>query len=729
MRGGGAMSDFDKQIRERKMQDRLHMHRAMNSITGAVNREKIYDSGMDLNADSDAGLYDICRYFGMSDKELPSDLTGIEDKMNYLFESRGVMRRRIMLDGEWWKNMDGPVLCRRVSDGLYMAFLQDSLGRYYTIDRKKNRKVRMSSAYVSSLHPEALCFYRPLPEKKLTAVDMMKYALSCPKISDWIIVIMCMLLVTVIGMITPRVTQMLFSSVIPAGSELRLMTTAVLLISIAVGLYFLNVFSSIYNARITQKVSFGLSAATFSRMLSMPAEFFKDSGTGDMASRVSAVQTLGTTLMSAVLSSGLTTVFSLIYIVQIFNIAPGMIWPALAAIAMQFAVSILLVLSQRRLQHRTVKANAALSGTVFSLFSGMQKIKLAGAEERAFHRWADSYQEKAKALYAPPRSLIVLSVLMPVVSILGSAIIYAVGAGKLTLADYMAFNTAYGMAASAIMGFSSLAGKLAGVGPTLELARPLLETEPETAGEREAIHEISGRIDVSNLSFRYTEDGPWVIDGLDLSIEPGSYVAIVGTTGCGKSTLLRLLLGFETPQVGSVFYDGKDISRVDIRSLRRLIGTVLQDGKLFQSSIFGNIIITSPEKTLDVAWEAAEAAQIADDIRAMPMGMHTDLSGSGISGGQRQRVLIARAIAPKPRVLIFDEATSALDNVTQAKVSEALDKMDCTRIVVAHRLSTIRNCHRIIVLDNGKIIEDGNYDELMKKNGFFADLVARQRPE
>jgi len=464
-------------------------------------------------------------------------------------------------------------------------------------------------------------------------------------------------------------------------------------------------------------------------MLSMPTEFFKRYGSGDMASRVSAVQTLGTTLMSAALNGGLTTVFSLIYIFQIFNIAPGMVWPALAAIALQFAVSILLVLSQRKLQTRLVKAGARLSGTVFSLFSGIQKIKLAGAESRAFHRWADSYREKAEAQYAPPMSLIVLSALTPAVSILGSAIIYAAGAEKLDLAGYMAFNAAYGMTASAIMGFSSLAGQLAGVGPTLELARPLLETEPEITGDRESIHSITGRIDVSNLSFRYTEDGPWIIDGLDLSIEPGSYTAIVGTTGCGKSTLLRLLLGFETPRAGAVFYDGKDISRVDIRSLRRLIGTVLQDGKLFRSSVFGNIVITSPEKTLDAAWEAAEAAQIADDIRAMPMGMHTDLSGGGVSGGQRQRILIARAIAPKPKVLIFDEATSALDNVTQAKVSEALDKMDCTRIIVAHRLSTIRNCERIIVLDKGHIIEDGSYEELLAKNGFFAELVARQRPE
>lgn len=721
------MSDFDKQIRERKAHNELHLHRAVHSISGAVNREEVPAGGMHLNDAEDAALYDICRYYGLEDKELSSELTDIEEKMNYLLESRGVMRRLVMLDGDWWKSMAGPVLVRRKEDERYTALFQSTFGTYYEKDQKTGRKIRINKETAAAYEPDALCFYRPLPQHKLSAMDMIRYALSCPAVSDWVIVLVLTLLVTLVGMITPKVTQLLFSSVIPARSDLRLMTTAVLLVSMAFGVFLLNVFKSIYNARITQKISFGLSAATFSRMLSMPAAFFKDYGAGDMASRVQAVQTLGTTLMGAFLNGGLTTLFSLIYIFQIFDLAPSMVGPALIAIVLQLAVSLLLVVAQRKLQNTLIISNAELSGTVFSLFSGMQKIKLAGAESRAYHRWADSYQKKAKAQYAPPRSLILLSALSPVAAILGNVIIYAAGAVHLDLASYMAFQTAYGMTASAILGLSSLAGQLAGVGPAMKLAKPILETEPEITGEREAIHAITGRIDISNLSFRYEEAGPWILDGIDLSIEPGSYVAIVGTTGCGKSTLLRLLLGFETPQMGSVFYDGKDISRIDIRSLRRLIGTVLQDGKLFASSIFGNIVITSPKKTQEVAWEAAETAQIAEDIRQMPMGMYTDLSGGGVSGGQRQRILIARAVAPKPKILIFDEATSALDNVTQAKVSEALDKMNCTRIVVAHRLSTIRNCDRIIVLDHGHIIEDGSYEELLSKKGFFYELVARQQ--
>ena len=214
-----------------------------------------------------------------------------------------------------------------------------------------------------------------------------------------------------------------------------------------------------------------------------------------------------------------------------------------------------------------------------------------------------------------------------------------------------------------------------------------------------------------------------------MKIRPGQYVAIVGKTGCGKSTLMRILLGFEKPEKGAVYYDGRNLDALDVKSLRHKIGVVMQNGKLFQGDIYSNITISAPQLTLKEAWEAAEMAGMKEDIENMPMGMHTVISegSGGISGGQRQRLMIARAIAPKPKVLMFDEATSALDNITQKIVSDSLEELKCTRIVIAHRLSTIRNCDRIIVLDGGKIIEDGTYDQLIEKKGFFAELVERQR--
>ena len=293
---------------------------------------------------------------------------------------------------------------------------------------------------------------------------------------------------------------------------------------------------------------------------------------------------------------------------------------------------------------------------------------------------------------------------------------YAAVKSKVSISEYYAFNTAYGMVSGAFMTLAGTATTIANIKPTLDMVRPILETVPEIDETKKMVTQLKGGIEL-------------ILDNLSLKIHPGQYVAIVGKTGCGKSTLMRTLLGFETPQKGAVYYDGRDLKSLDPKSLRRRIGTVMQDGKLFMGDVYSNIVITAPWLTLDDAWEAAEIAGIAEDIRRMPMGMHTIISEGqgGISGGQRQRLMIARAVAPKPKILMFDEATSALDNLTQKQVSEALDKMKCTRIVIAHRLSTIRQCDRIIVLDGGRIIEDGTYEQLIAKNGFFADLVARQR--
>ena len=294
---------------------------------------------------------------------------------------------------------------------------------------------------------------------------------------------------------------------------------------------------------------------------------------------------------------------------------------------------------------------------------------------------------------------------------------------------YYAFNTAYGMVSGAFLTLTGVTSAAARIKPVLDMARPILEAEPEVSEGRQVVTRLGGSIELNGVSFRYREDMPYILDNLSLKIRPGQYVAVVGRSGCGKSTLFRLLLGFEPPEKGAVYYDGQDISSLDLRSLRRHIGTVTQDGRLFEGDVYTNIAINAPGLTEAQAWEAAEMAGIADDIRRLPLGMNTVISeGSGsFSGGQRQRLIIARAIAPKPRILLLDEATSALDNSTQRIVCDSLEKLRCTRIVIAHRLSTIRRCDRIIVLDGGKIAEDGSYDELIAAGGIFAELVSRQR--
>ena len=360
----------------------------------------------------------------------------------------------------------------------------------------------------------------------------------------------------------------------------------------------------------------------------------------------------------------------------------------------------------------------------------MQKIKLAGAEKRVFAKWLGLYAEGAELQYNPPMFLKINGVISTAIGLVSNIVLYYLAVeSRIDQSSYFAFTASYGMLMGAFTSVSGIALSAAQVQPILEMAEPFLKTVPETAENREIVTKISGGIELGHVSFRYSDDTPYILNDLSLKVNPGEYVAIVGKTGCGKSTLVRLLLGFEKPEKGAVYFDGKDINSLDLPSLRKKIGTVTQDAGLFQGDIYSNIVITAPELTLDEAWEAAETAGIADDIRAMPMGMHTIIAEGqgGISGGQRQRLMIARAVAPKPKMLIFDEATSALDNKTQKQVSDALDKMGCTRIVIAHRLSTIKHCDRILVLDGGSIVEDGTYDELIAQGGFFAELVERQR--
>ena len=421
---------------------------------------------------------------------------------------------------------------------------------------------------------------------------------------------------------------------------------------------------------------------------------------------------------------------SLLYISQIFSFAPSLVWPSILIILSTVILGVAASLVQIGITRKQMKLSAEESGMSYAVLNAVQKIRLSGAEKRVFARWARLYAKEAKLEYDPPVFLKLNGVLITAISLIGTIVLYFLaiktGIGE---SEYYAFSAAYGRVMGAFSALAGIAISVAGIRPVLEMAEPILTAVPEVAAEKEPVSRLSGSIEINHVSFRYEENTPYVLEDLDLKIKAGEYVAIVGRTGCGKSTLVRLLLGFEKPEKGTVFYDQYDLNSVDPCSVRKQIGVVIQNGQLFQGDIYSNIVISAPNLSLDDAWEAAAIAGIADDIREMPMGMQTLISEGqgGISGGQKQRLMIARAVAPKPKILIFDEATSALDNKTQRQVSEALDSLHCTRIVIAHRLSTIRNCDRILVMDGGRIAEEGKYEDLILKNGYFAELVERQR--
>ena len=406
--------------------------------------------------------------------------------------------------------------------------------------------------------------------------------------------------------------------------------------------------------------------------------------------------------------------------------------PSLFILLITIGFGVLSALFRSRTGSRQMALGAKEAKTRYSLINGIQKIRLSGAEKRFFARWLGEYTESRRLTFSPPFMVRAENVLTLAVSLFSAVLLYFLAAkSDLAQSEYIAFTVAYGTMLGAVRGMADSFLSVGRINPTLKMLDGFLQAEPETSGSRQLVMELNGGIELNNVYFRYSTNAPYILQNVSLKIRPKEYIAVVGRTGCGKSTLVKLLLGLRVPEKGAIYYGGKDLNSLDLCTLRSKIGTVMQNGDLFQGTVFQNITISAPNATLDDAWEAAEVAGIAGDIRAMPMGMHTLVSAGqgGISGGQKQRILIARAIVSRPNILIFDEATSALDNITQRQISQALDKMGCTRIVIAHRLSTIRHCDRIIVLDHGGIAEDGSYKQLIAKGGIFAELVKRQRTD
>lgn len=723
------MGWFDEQIRARKKNDDDAFAEAFANMASAITGKK----GAALNSDRAAtksAIDEILKYYHVKSREIPESITDRNEQLEYLMRPYGIMRRTVKLEGKWYRDAVGAMLGVLRESGKVVALLPAGLSGYSYYDYETGKRRRINRRRALLFEEEAVAFYKPFPLKKMSLSSLAKYIVQSLSASDLVLIALATLAMSLVGMIAPALNKLLFGRVLESQSVRLLAGIAVFSVCVSVSTLLINAVKNMITARIETKLNIWVEAATMMRVMSLPADFFKTYSAGELSSRTSQVGALCRMLVSTVLSAGLTSVFSLIYISQIFAYAPTLVVPALIIILVTVVFSVVSSLVQMKLSTQQMELSGKESGMTYSLITGIQKIRLAGAEKRAFARWGNLYARSASLEYGPPLFIELNSVISLAISLTGTLVMYSLSVKSgISVADYYAFDTAYGMVSGAFMSLAGIALTAAQIKPVLTMVKPFFDAVPEVSDGKQVLTRLSGGIELNNVSFGYSETMPPVIDNLSLKIRPGQYVAIVGKTGCGKSTLMRLLLGFEHPKKGAIYYDGRDLEKIELRSLRRRIGVVMQNGKLFQGDIYSNIVISAPWLSRQDAWDAAELAGIADDIRSMPMGMDTMISegAGGISGGQRQRLMIARAIAPKPKILMFDEATSALDNLTQKKISQSLDSLKCTRIVIAHRLSTIRQCDRIIVLDQGKIIEDGRYQELIEKNGFFAELVARQR--
>jgi len=724
------MSIYDEQIRSRKASDQADFEESLYGIAGAVMGKSVSDALNDDRVVTTNAIGDILKYYRLKPREVPGELRDMNEVLEYQLRPHGMMRRRVVLDEEWYRKASGAMLATRTDNGRVVALIPIGVRHYRFHDHKTGKTIIIDKKNRDLISRDAVMFYKPFPQQQMTVGSLIRYIMQQITVSDVVAVVLAVLAATSAGMMLPWINNRLFTDVLVSGSMRMLLGAGIFLVCATLSGVLFSSLKNLLTTRISIKLDVNVYSATMMRILSLPASFFRNYSAGELSSRAGNMTKLSKQMVDAVLSTGLSAVLSLAYIAQLSTYAPSLTVPALIVTLLTAVVLGITVFVQTKVTRQQMLLSSKESGMSYAIISGIQKIRITGSEKRAFARWGKLFAQRATLLYNPPFFLKISSVITLAISLIGTLIIYAVAIRHgVSVAEYYSFNAAYGAISSAFMALAGIAASIADFSPTLEMVRPIMEAVPEASKDRFVLTKVSGGIELNNVRFSYDPSQPPVLDDLNLKINAGQYVAVVGKTGCGKSTLMRIMLGFETPQRGSVYYDGHDLQTVDLHSLRRQIGSVMQNGKLFSGDIYSNIVVAAPWLTLKDAWEAAEIAGIADDIRRMPMGMHTIISEGqgGISGGQKQRLMIARAIAPKPKILFFDEATSALDNVTQKKISEAMDSMQCTRIVIAHRLSTIRQCDRIIVLDGGKIIEDGSYDELIAQNGFFAELVERQQ--
>ena len=724
------MGWFTEQIKQRAENDQNVLEDSFFRMASVVMDKWDANRLEDERLIAKEAIDDILKFYHQKPVEIPDTIRDVNDQLEYVLRPTGLMTREVELEEGWQNDAYGPMLGYLKEAGTAVALLPGTIYGYYFKDPATGKRTRITRKTARLFSREALCFYQPLPMKKLGIPDLLLYMKNSITHGDLAVIVLATLAVQLVGMIEPRVYSLVTGKILE-GHNMNLMAgVGVFLLTSAFAAQLIGLVRSLLMQRINTKTSQAVQASVMMRILSLPVSFFRRYSSGELSSRAGSVNSLCSMMLNNILSIGLSSLLSLLYVAQIFSFAPALVWPSLLIILATVVMSLAVSFVQIGISRKRMKLSAEEQGMSYAVMNGIQKIRLSGSEKRVFARWGRLYAKGAQLEYNPPLFLKINTVITTAISLIGTIVLYYLAIQtNVGVSQYYAFTAAYGRVMGAFSALAGIAVSVASIRPVLEMAEPILKAEPEVAADKQPVDRVTGHIEMSHVSFRYEENTPYVLNDLSLDIKAGEYVAIVGRTGCGKSTLVRLLLGFEKPEKGGIFYDRHDLNSIDPRSLRKHIGVVIQNGQLFQGDIFSNITISAPDLTLDEAWEAAEMAGIAQDIRDMPMGMQTLISEGqgGISGGQKQRLMIARAVAPKPSILIFDEATSALDNKTQKQVSGALDKLNCTRIVIAHRLSTIRNCDRILVMDKGTIIEEGTYDDLIAQNGHFAELVARQR--
>ncbi|WP_432184115.1 NHLP bacteriocin export ABC transporter permease/ATPase subunit [Streptomyces tendae] len=640
-----------------------------------------------------------------------------------------VRTRSVRLEDRWWRDDVGPLVGHRTLSGAPVALLWRR-GGYVAVHPATGRETPVERANAGEFEPRAVMFYRPLPERRLSPLRLLRFCLAGTR-RDLTGLLLAGLVTVALGALVPIATGRVLGEFVPkAQTDLIVQVCLAVMLSSVVAAAFM-LLQNLTILRLEGRIEATLQPAVWDRLLRLPTKFFTERSTGELASAamgISAIRRLlagvGPTVAQSVTVGAMNLGLLLWYSVPM----------ALAAIGMLVVVAgvfLGLGLWQVRWQRRLVKLTNKLNNQAFQTLRGLPKLRVAAAENYAYAAWAERFAHSRELQQRAGRiknlNAVLGAVYLPLCTLLMFMLLAGPARGSMSAAEFLTFNASVTMLLTSV---TQLTGAfVSGVAalPLFEEIRPVLDATPEVRTASTRPGPLSGAIEARRLSFRYTDDGPLVLDDVSFEVRPGEFVAVVGPSGCGKSTLLRLLIGFDRPLSGSVLYDGQDLAALDQSAVRRQCGVVLQHAQPFTGSILDVICGTEPY-TPEEAMAAARMAGLAEDIERMPMGLHTIVSGGGaVSGGQRQRLMIAQALIRRPRVLFFDEATSALDNETQRTVIESTKALNATRVVIAHRLSTVLDADRVIVMEDGRVAQQGPPAELLADTGGrLHELVRRQ---
>ncbi|MCR4907836.1 MAG: NHLP bacteriocin export ABC transporter permease/ATPase subunit [Lachnospiraceae bacterium] len=717
-------------IRERDYTKERTLRTILNAFgKGGRRSTRIQESGN--------SLYDAVAVLCQAENFEIAPVERIEESAGHRFDINDIARvshfvvREVVLEGKWFKKDCGTYLAFLGEKKSPVAIIPKGPYRYMMYDPKTGVYSKLTKEIAGELFPNAYMLYRPFPDKAIGIKDLIAFGMKKVYISDLVRFGVMAFLGVLIGLMIPYINQQAYDRFIPMGYESGLISLGILLLACGLGNISFTIVKNLALFRSMNTMEYAVQSAVFDRLFNLPESFYRDYDAAGLGIRAMQITSVFTALGSGAVTAVLSVIFSVMYLFQMFRYSKDM---SIAAIIMLLIVIVIITaigLHQIKYEKELLKLDAVSQSQMFETIKGISKLRMAGAEERALQRYIEKLVDSQQLNETKENLTHITSAFIAGVQILFSLVFYFMMIRKdigLSIGEFSAFIAAFGAFSSAMFTLAQDFLNVNYIKPALEEAKPILETLPENSDDAGMPEDIEGEIEISSVTFGYDREQEPVLKDFSLHVEPGEYIGIVGSSGCGKSTLLKLMLGFEKPQIGKIYYDNQDIDGLDKRELRKKFGVVLQDGGLIPGSIYENITITAPGVKMERVKETVHDVGLADDIRDMPMGLHTVVSEEAgtISGGQRQRILIARAIVGKPKVIFLDEATSALDNTTQSQVVDTLEKLNATKVVIAHRLSTVMNCDRIIVMDQGRIKESGNYKELMEQKGLFYELAIRQ---